>query len=64
MDPKSEEYFNKILKKDSEELDEVEKIFLRARSPYLKKAQLKKYESILKPNPVKDGKKKYAKKEK
>ena len=49
MDSRSQEYFDKILAKDSNALTDEDKAFLRARSSYLKKAQLKEYDSILNP---------------
>ena len=51
MDPRSQEYFDKILAKSIEELNEDEKGFLRARQSYLKKSQLAEYDDILNPAP-------------
>jgi len=51
MNPDFQEVLNKILAKTPEELNEQEKAFLRARSSYLKKAQLEEYDSILNPKP-------------
>ena len=49
MNPESVEVLSKILAKTPEELNEQEKAFLRARSSYLKKAQLEEYAEILTP---------------
>ena len=49
MDPRSQEYFNQIIAKDPETLNEEEIAFLRARQSYLKKIQLEEYNSILNP---------------
>lgn len=49
MDQRSQEYFDKILTKDPETLNESEIVFLRARRSYLKKIQLAEYESVLNP---------------
>ena len=51
MDPRSQEYFNKILEKPIEELNENEKAFLKARISYLKKSQVAEYDSVLNPEP-------------
>ena len=49
MNPDFQEVLNKILAKTPEELNEQEKAFLRARSSYLKKAQLEEYAEVLAP---------------
>jgi len=49
MDPKSQEYLNKILAKDPETLNHNEIVFLRARVSYLKAAQVEEYDSVLNP---------------
>ena len=49
MNPEDQAVLDKILAKDPETLTEEEKGFLRARSSYLKKAQLKEYDSIINP---------------
>ena len=49
MNPEAQEVLNKILAKTPEELNEQERAFLKARSSYLKKAQLEEYDSILNP---------------
>ena len=49
MNKEAQEYLNKILAKTPETLNEYEIGFLRARSSYLKKAQLEEYESVLNP---------------
>ena len=49
MDQRSQEYFDKILKKEPETLTEDEIGFLRARQSYLKKAQIEEYDNILNP---------------
>ena len=49
MDPRSQEYLEKILKKELNILTEDDKAFLRARRSYLNKAQLEEYDSILNP---------------
>lgn len=49
MDPKSQEYFDQILAKEIETLNENEVKFLRARRSYLRKTQLEEYDSILNP---------------
>ena len=49
MNPDFQEVLNKILAKTPEELNEQERAFLKARSSYLKKAQLEEYDSILNP---------------
>lgn len=49
MDPRSQEYFDKILAKPIEELSEDEKVFLRARRSYLKKSQVAEYDSVINP---------------
>jgi len=51
MNKEAQEYLNKILAKTPEELNEHEVRFLKARSSYLKKAQLKEYASVLKTKP-------------
>jgi hypothetical protein len=51
MDLRSQEHFDKILKKTPKELNEQEIAFLRARSSYLKKSQLEEYDSVLNPKP-------------
>ena len=52
MDQKSQEYFDKILKKDPETLNKDEIAFLRARRSYLKKSQLEEYASVLETKPA------------
>jgi hypothetical protein len=47
MDPRSQAYFDAIIKKNPEELNEDEIFFLRARRSYLKRSQEEEYESIL-----------------
>ncbi|MCR4324178.1 MAG: hypothetical protein NUV69_00615 [Candidatus Curtissbacteria bacterium] len=49
MDPRSQEYLDKILTKEPEALNASEIGFLRARRSYLKKAQLEEYDSVLNP---------------
>lgn len=51
MDQKSQEIFDAILKKNPEELNQNEIIFLRARSGYLKKVQLEEYKDVLETKP-------------
>ena len=48
MNPQAKEYLDKILAKEPDTLNDYEIRFLRARSSYLKKAQLKEYDSVLK----------------
>lgn len=57
MNPEAKEYLEKILNKTPESLNEHEIRFLKARSGYLKKAQLEEFESVLKvklPEPEKE----------
>lgn len=53
MDLRSQEYFDSILKKEPEALNQDEKTFLWARRGYLKKSQLEEYEDVIKPKEVK-----------
>lgn len=52
MNPEAQEELNKILAKEPETLNEEEIKFLRARSSYLKKAQLEEYDSVLNTKPL------------
>lgn len=47
MNPEAQAVLDEILKKDADQLTEEEKIFLRARRGYLKKAQLEEYAEVL-----------------
>ena len=51
MDARTQEVFDKILKKASFELTPEEIGFLRARRSYLKPIQLEEYKEILNPKP-------------
>jgi len=63
MDQRTQEYFDSILKKEPIALNETEIKFLRARSSYLKKAQLEEYESVLYPKETKPVEKQTVKKQ-
>ena len=47
MDDRSQIFFNEILKKNPDELNEDEVIFLRSRRSYLKKSQLEEYQDVI-----------------
>lgn len=47
MNEEAQEILNKILAKNPDELNEVEKDFLRARRDYLKQSQLDEYAKVL-----------------
>lgn len=49
MNPEAQAIFDEILKKEIDDLSEDDKIFLRARRSYLKKAQVEEYDSVLNP---------------